>query len=402
MRVVYERCCGLDVHKKSVVACVMTPEGQKTRTFGTTTRQLVALSNWLGEMEVTHVAMESTGVYWKPVVNLMEDRFVVWVVNAHHIKAVPGRKTDVKDAEWIADLLRHGLLRPSFIPERAQRELRELVRYRKSLVQERSREANRVQKVLEGANIKLGSVASDVLGASGRMMLTALAEGEDDPAVLADMAKGRLREKLDALEEALEGVMGPHQRFMLATQLRRLSTLDGDVERLDAEVARRVGRHKDVLEAVDTIPGVGRRTAETIVAEIGTDIDRFETPGHLASWAGVSPGNNRSANRSKRSPVKRGNNSLQSALVEAARAAARTKTYLGAQYHRLARRIGANRAAMAVAHSIAVILHHIIKNKQPFVDLGHDYFEKRDRNAITRRAVRQLQRLGHDVTLKAA
>ena len=402
MRVVYERCCGLDVHKRSVVACVMTPEGQKTRTFGTTTRQLVALSDWLGEMGVTHVAMESTGVYWKPIVNLMEDRFTVWVVNAHHIKAVPGRKTDVKDAEWIADLLRHGLLRPSFIPERAQRELRELVRYRRSLVQERSREANRVQKVLEGANIKLGSVASDVLGASGRMMLSALAEGEDDPAVLADMAKGRLREKLDALEEALEGVVGPHQRFMLATQLRRLSTLDADIERLDDEVARRVGPHKDVLEMVDTIPGVGRRTAETIVAEIGTDMDRFETPGHLASWAGVSPGNNRSANRSKRSPVKRGNNSLQSALVEAARAAARTKTYLGAQYHRLARRIGANRAAMAVAHSIAVILHHVIKNKQPFVDLGHEYFERRDRTAITRRAVRQLQRLGHDVTLKAA
>ena len=402
MRVVYERCCGLDVHKKSVVACVMAPEGQKTRTFGTTTRQLVALSDWLGEMEVTHVAMESTGVYWKPIVNLMEGLFTVWVVNAHHIKAVPGRKTDVKDAEWIADLLRHGLLRPSFIPERSQRELRELVRYRRSLVQERSREANRVQKVLEGANIKLGSVASDVLGASGKMMLSALAEGEDDPAVLADMAKGRLREKLDALEEALEGVVGPHQRFMLATQLRRLSALDADIERLDDEVARRVGPHRDVLEAVDTIPGVGRRTAETIVAEIGTDMDRFETPGHLASWAGVSPGNNRSANRSKRSPVKRGNNSLQSALVEAARAAARTKTYLGAQYHRLARRIGANRAAMAVAHSIAVILHHINKNKQPFVDLGHEYFERRDRTAITRRAVRQLQRLGHDVTLKAA
>ena len=402
MRVVHERCCGLDVHKRSVVACVMTPEDQKTRTFGTTTRQLMALADWLGEMEVTHVAMESTGVFWKPVVNLMEDRFTVWVVNAHHIKAVPGRKTDVKDAEWIADLLRHGLLRPSFIPERSQRELRELVRYRRSLVQERSREANRVQKVLEGANIKLGSVASDVLGASGRMMLAALAEGEDDPAVLAGMAKGRLREKLDALEEALEGVMGSHQRFMLGTQLRRLSALDADIERLDGEVARRVGPHKDVLEAVDTIPGVGRRTAETIVAEIGTDIDRFETPGHLASWAGVSPGNNRSANRSKRSPVKRGNNSLQSALVEAARAAARTKTYLGAQYHRLARRIGANRAVMAVAHSIAVILHHIIKNKQPFADLGHDYFERRDRNAMTRRAVRQLQRLGHDVTLKAA
>ena len=402
MQVVYERCCGLDVHKKSVVACVMTPEGHKTRTFGTTTRQLVALSAWLGEREVTHVAMESTGVYWKPIVNLLEDRFTVWVVNAAHIKTVPGRKTDVKDAEWIADLLRHGLLRPSFIPERAQRELRELVRYRRSLVQERSREANRVQKVLEGANIKLGSVASDVLGASGRNMLSAIAEGEDDPKVLAEMAKGRLREKLDALEEALEGVVGSHQRLMLSAQLRHLSYLDGEIQRLDEEVGRRVGPHKDVLDAIDSIPGVGRRTAETIVAEIGADVDNFPTSGQLASWAGVSPGNNQSGGKSKRSPVKKGNTSLQSALVEAARAAARTRTYLGAQYHRLARRIGANRAAMAVAHSIAVILHSIIRTKKPYVDLGHDYFDKRDKEAITRRAVRQLERLGHQVTLKAA
>ena len=223
-----------------------------------------------------------------------------------------GRKTDVKDAEWIAALLKHGLLKPSFIPERSQRELRELVRYRQSLIQERSREANRIQKVLEGANIKLGSVASDVLGASGRMMLTALAEGEEDPCVLADMAKGRLRDKLKVLEEALEGVMGSHQRLILGTQLRHLSYLDAEVERLDAEVERRVGPHDDVLEAVDTIPGVGRRTAETIVAEVGTDMDRFTTPGHLASWAGVSPGNNRSADKSKRSPVKKGNASLQS------------------------------------------------------------------------------------------
>ncbi len=402
MEVVHERCCGLDVHKKSVVACVITGESHQTRTFGTTTRQLVKLSEWLRQQGVTHVAMESTGIYWKPVVNLLEEEFTVWVVNAHHIKTVPGRKTDVKDAEWIADLLRHGLLKPSFIPEREQRELRELVRYRRSLVQERSREANRIQKVLEGANIKLGSVATDVLGVSGRMMLTALADGEEDPKVLADMAKGRLREKLDALEEALEGVVGSHQRFMLATQLRRLSTLDADVERLDAEVSRRVHQHRDVIQVVDTIPGVGRRTAETIVAEMGTDMDRFATPGHLASWAGVSPGNKRSADRSKRSPVKKGNNSLQSALVEAARAASRTKTYLGAQYHRLARRIGANKAAMAVAHSIAVILHSIIKNKEPFVDLGHNYFEERDKTAIARRAVRQLERLGHRVTLQAA
>ena len=402
MRVVHDRCCGLDVHKKSVVACVMTPESQETRTFGTTTRKLLELSDWLRERRVTHVAMESTGVYWKPIVNLMEDEFTVWVVNAHHIKTVPGRKTDVKDAEWIADLLRHGLLRPSFIPDRPQRELRELVRYRRSLVQERSREANRIQKVLEGANIKLGSVASDVLGASGRMMLTAIAEGEEDPEVLADMAKGRLREKLEELREALQGVVGSHQRFMLRTQLRRLSSLDKEVELLDAEVAQRVRPHEDVLQAVDTIPGVGRRTAETIVAEMGTDMDRFATPGHLASWAGVSPGNNRSADRSKRSPTKKGNNSLKSALVESARAAAWTKTYLGAQYHRLARRIGANRAAMAVAHSIVVILHSIIRTKKPFVDLGHNYFEERDKTAVTRRAVRQLERLGHKVTLIAA
>ena len=401
MEVVHDRCCGLDVHKKSVVACVMRGEGQQMRTFGTTTRQLMKLSDWLGEQAVTHVAMESTGVYWKPIVNLLEDKFTVWVVNAHHIKTVPGRKTDVKDAEWIAALLKHGLLKPSFIPERSQRELRELVRYRRSLIQERSREANRIQKVLEGANIKLGSVASDVLGASGRMMLTALAEGEEDPCVLADMAKGRLREKLDGLEESLEGVMGSHQRLILGTQLRHLSYLDAEVERLDAEVERRVGPHDDVLEAVDTIPGVGRRTAETIVAEVGTDMDRFTTPGHLASWAGVSPGNNRSADKSKRSPVKKGNASLQSALVEAARAASRTQTYLGAQYRRLARRIGANRAAMAVAHSIAVIIHSIIRTKKPFVDLGYDYFEKRDRDAITRKAIRQLERLGHKVTLQA-
>ena len=402
MQVVHERCGGLDVHKKSVVACVITPEAHQTRTFGTTTRQLVALREWLGEHKVTHVAMESTGVYWKPIVNLLEGSYTVWVVNAGHIKAVPGRKTDVKDAEWIADLLRHGLLSPSFIPERAQRELRELVRYRRSLIQERSREANRIQKVLEGANIKLSSVASNVLGASGRMMLSALVDGEEDSAVLADMAKGRLREKLGELEEALEGVMGPHQRLMLGTQLRHLSYLDKEIERLDDEVARRVGPHKDVLDAVDTIPGVGRRTAETIVAEVGSDIDRFATPSHLSSWAGVSPGNNQSGGKNRRSPVKRGNTSLQSALVEAARAAARTKTYLGAQYRRLAHRVGANRAAMAVAHSIAVILHSVIKNREPFMDLGHDYFEKRDRDAITRRAVRQLERLGHNVTLKAA
>ena len=337
MRVVRERCCGLDVHKKSVAACVVTPESQETRTFGTTTRRILELCDWLRERGVTHVAMESTGVYWKPIYNLMEDEFSVMVVNARHIKTVPGRKTDVKDAEWIADLLKHGLLRGSLIPDRDQRELRELTRYRRSLIQERSREANRIQKLLEGANIKLGSVAANVLGASGRMMLGAIAEGEDDPKALADMAKGRLREKLGELEEALRGLVGDHQRFMLTGQLRHLEYLDAEIERLDEEVAQRLDPFEETLEAVDTIPGVGRRTAEVILAEMGTDMERFPTSGHLASWAGVCPGNNRSADKSKRSPTKKGNVSLQSALVEAARAAARTKTYLGAQYHRLAR-----------------------------------------------------------------
>ena len=402
MRVVYTRCAGLDVHKKSVVACVLTPAGQQTRTFGTTTRHLLQLADWLREHHVTNVAMESTGGSWKPRYNLLEAAFTVWVVNAYHVKQVPGRKTDVKDAAWIADLLRHGLLRPSFIPDRPQREVRELVRYRTSLVPERSREVNRLQQVLEGANIKLASVATDVLGVSGRAMLQALAAGETDPQVLAALAKGRLRAKRAALVAALDGVVGAHQRFLLGMQLRRLQALETELGHLDAEVARRVRPHQAVLTAVATIPGVGRRTGETIVAELGTDMNQFPTPGHLASWAGVCPGNHRSAERRKRSPTKRGNRALPAALVEAARAAARTRTYLGAQYHRLARRIGANRAAVAVAHSSAVILHHSISTRQPYVDLGHHYFEQRDQTALTRRAVRQLERLGHTVTLQAA
>ena len=400
MESIIERCCGLDAHKKSVVACAITPEVQEVRTFRTMTRDLLALADWLKDHRVTHVAMESTGVYWKPVYNLLEDEFSVWVVNAHHMKAVPGRKTDVKDAEWIADLLRHGLLRSSFIPDRPQRELRELTRYRRSLVQERTREANRIQKVLEGANVKLGSVATDVLGVSGRAMLKALSEGEEDSKALAELARGRLRGKREELEEALRGLMGPHQRFMLAIQLDRLNCLDGQIETLDLEVGRRVDPFEETVAAVDTIPGIGRRTAEVIVAEMGTDMSRFPSAGHLASWAGVCPGNNRSAEKHKRAPTTKGNNWLKPALVEAAKAAGRTKTYLGGQYQRLARRIGANRAAMAVAHSIAVILYQVIKTGKPFADLGQQYFEERDRAAIARRSVRQLERLGYKITLE--
>ena len=398
----HQRCCGLDVHKKSVVACVITTEGREIRTFRTMTGDLLALADWLKEHRVTHVAMESTGVYWKPVYNILEDEFAVMVVNAAHIKTVPGRKTDVKDAEWIAELLQHGLLQASFIPDRAQRELRELTRYRRSLVQERSRAANRIQKLLEGANIKLASVATDVLGVSGRAMLAALAAGEEDPQVLAGLAKGRLREKTGELEQALRGLMRHHQRFMLTGQLRHLGFLDTEIEGLDQEVARRVHPFEETVAAVDTIPGVGRRTAEVIVAEIGTNMERFPTPGHLASWAGVCPGNKQSGEKRKPSPTRKGNNWLKPALVEAAKSARQTKTYLGAQYHRLARRIGANRAAMAVAHSIIVILHHVIKTGQGFVDLGQQYFEERDRAAITRQAVRRLERLGHKVTLEVA
>ena len=402
MDIILERCCGLDVHKKSVVACVITPEGRETRTFGAMTRDLLALADWLKEQVVSEVAMESTGVYWKPVYNLLEDGFAAIVVNAAHIKAVPGRKTDVKDAEWIAELLQHGLLRASFIPDRAQRELRELTRYRRSLVQERSREANRIQKLLEGANVKLSSVATDVLGVSGRAMLAALAAGEEDPEALADLARGQLRKKREELQEALRGLVQFHQRFMLASQLRHLEYLEAEVERLDEEVARRVAPFEDMVAAVDTIPGVGRRTAEVIAAEIGVNPAPFLTPGHLASWAGVCPSNKQSGEKRQRGPTRKGNGWLKPALVEAARSAGRTKTYLGAQNRRLSRRIGANRAAMAVAHSIAIIIHHIIKIKKghTFVDLGHNYFQERDREAITRRAVRRLETLGHKVTLE--
>ena len=400
MESIIERCCGLDVHKKLAVACAITPEGQEVRTFSTMTHDLLAMSDWLAGHRITHVAMESTGVYWKPVYNLLEEEFTVMVVNARHMRAVPGRKTGVKDAEWIADLLRHGLLQASFIPDRPQRELRELTRYRRSLIQERSREANRIQKLLEGANVKLSSVATDVLGVSGRAMLAALAAGEQDPERLAELAKGRLREKRGELEQALRGLVGHHQRYLLTRQLAHLEFLSREIDELDQEVARRVDPFEETVQAVDTIPGIGRRTAETIVAEMGTDMAQFPSAGHLSSWAGVCPGNNRSADQRKRSPTRKGNNWLKTALVEAAKSAGRTKTYLGAQYQRLSRRVGASRAAVAVAHTIAVILYKVIKTGEPFSDLGHSYFEERDRAAITRQAVRRLERLGHKVTLQ--
>jgi transposase len=408
MDVVYERCCGLDVHKRTVVACVVISQGQgrpqkETRSFGTMTADLLALAGWLEQHEVTHVAMESTGVFWKPVWNLLEDRFTLLLVNAQHIKAVPGRKTDVRDCEWIADLLRHGLLRASFVPDRPQRELRELTRYRTSLVRERSTAVNRLQKTLEGANIKLASVATDIMGASGRQMLAAIIAGATDATALAQLAQKRLREKLPALEQALTGRVGAHQRFLLAQQLAHIDFLDETIARLSAEIAQRLQPDEAAVERLDTIPGVGRWTAEILLAELGTDMARFPSARHLASWAGMCPGNNESAGKRKSGRTRKGNPWLRTALVEAAQAAGRTKhSYLGAQYRRLAARRGAKRAAVAVGHSILAIVYHLLARGTGYEDLGVHYFDERHRRAIERRLVRRLEALGYTVALEPA
>ena len=408
MDVVYERCCGLDIHKKSVVACLLTPgtAGQavkELRTFGTVTDELLALADWLAAAGCTHVAMESTGVYWKPVWNLLEAHFALLLVNARHVKAVPGRKTDVKDAEWLADLLRHGLLRGSFVPDRPRRELRELTRYRSSLVQERSAEVNRLQKTLEGANIKLGDVATDIVGVSGRQMLRALIEGATDAVAVAALAQGKLRTKRPALAAALRGHIGSHQRFLLAQQLAHIEQLEATIAAVTAEIEARLHSFADELDLLQTIPGIGLRTAQVLVAEIGADMRRFPTAGHLASWAGMCPGNDESAGKRRSGRTRKGNRWLRAALIEAAHAAARSKgTYLAAQYRRLAARRGAKRAAVAVGHSILVSVYHLLRDGEPYHELGGNYFDERDRLAVERRLVRRLEALGHKVTLESA
>jgi len=404
MEVLYPRCCGLDVHQKTVVACVIAPGFKETRTFKTMTSDLLELADWIVAKGVTHVAMESTGVYWRPVYNVLETLgLTLLVMNAQHIKAVPGRKTDVKDAEWIADLLRHGLVKGSFIPERPQRELRESVRYRRSLIRQRAQIVNRIQKVLEGANIKLSSVASNIMGVSGRAMLEAIIEGVEDPQVLAALAKGRLKEKRPDLEQALRGLVGPHQRTMLQSQLRIICSLDEEITRMDEEIAERMLSFGDALDRVDGIPGMGRRTAEDVLAEIGVDVNRFPTAAHLASWAKLCPGNNESAGKRKTVTTGHGNPWLRDTLVEAAWAAARTRdTYLAAQYHRLAARRGAKRAIMAVAHSILIIIYSLLRKGEEYRELGVNYFDERNRLAAVRRAVRRIEGLGYQVELQPA
>jgi len=405
MRVVHEHCCGLDIHKKTISACAIVPgpdgEPRKAvRNFGTMTDELEALANWLASQGVTHVAMESTGVYWQPIYNVLEDRFSLLLANARHIKAVPGRKTDVRDCEWIADLLRHGLLKASFVPERAQREVRELTRYRTSLVDERSAEVNRLQKTLEGANIKLSSVASDVLGKSGREMLEQLVAGSADTVELADLAKGRLRSKIPQLERALAGRFGPHQRFLVAQQLAHIDALDEILARLDAEVAERERPFDEAIELLDTIPGFGRRNAENLLAEIGPDMSRFPSAHHLASWARMCPGTDESAGKRKPASTGNGNPWLRRLLVESAHATARTNTYLGAQFRRLAARRGKKKAAVAVGHSQLVIAYHMLRMPAPYADLGPNYFDERTADELQRRLVARLEKLGYEVALK--
>ncbi len=406
MDVVYPRCCGLDLHKRTIVACLLTPGPRgkplkAVRTFGTMTDDLLALADWLLAAGCTHVAMESTGVLWKAVFNLLEGSFALVLVNAQHVKAVPGRKTDVKDCEWLAELLRHGLLQPSFVPERPQRELRELTRYRTTLVQERSAEINRLQKTLEGANIKLGAVASNIAGRSAREMIEGLLAERPDPARLADLARGRLREKQPTLERALTGRVGPHQRFLLAQQLAHIDYLDVAIERVSAEIAERLRPFAATLTRLETIPGVGRRIAEIVASELGLGVARFPTAGHLAARAGLAPGNCESAGKRLGGRTRQGSPALRTALVEAAQAAARTKaTYLAAQYRRLASRRGQKRAVVAVAHTILVIIYHLLRDGTNYRDLGATYFDERDRQAVEHRLVRRLQALGNTVTLQ--
>jgi len=399
MELIYARCAGLDVHKKSVVAHVKTPEGAAAQTFGTTTGAILELADWLAQKQVTHVAMESTGPYWKPIWNLLEAGFDVTLVNPQHIKAVPGRKTDMKDAEWICDLHRHGLLARSYVPERPQRELRELVRYRKSLIEERAREVNRVQKTLEGANVKLGSVASNVMGVSGRAILEQLANGVEDPEQLVQLAKGRLRNKTADLTEALRGLMQPHQRFMLREQLLHVSDLEARIEEVEQEIQTRLDPFEDAAARLMTIPGVGRRIAEVIVVEVGPDASHFASDRHLASWAGLCPGNRESAGKRLGSRSRQGNSHLKQAMVEAAWSASHTSTYLAAQYRRLATRLKGKKALVAVAHSLITIVYHVLHDGETYIDLGQDYFEHQDRERLERQAVRRLQALGYDVAL---
>lgn len=406
MEVLYGCCCGLDVHKKSITACVLWAEAkgkkrQQKRVFTTFTQDLLALADWLRECGVTHVALESTGVYWKPVWNVLEGQFEVLLVNAQHIKAVPGRKTDQKDSEWIADLLQHGLLRGSFVPPRETRELRDLTRYRVSLAEECNRIANRIQKVLEDANIKLASVATDALGASGRAMLEAIIAGEQDSGKLAELSKGLLRNKRPELQLALEGRVTEHHRFMLQQLMDDLRHAEAKMTAVEAEIDRRMRPFQTAVTRLKTIPGVDRVTAWGLLAEIGFDMHQFPSAAHLASWAGLCPGSFESAGKRLSGKTRKGSHSLRRCLCQAAWAVSRQKNnYLAALYRRLAARRGGKRAVIAVAHALLVMAFHMLQRCVDYIELGGDFFDRINQRRVTHALVRRLERLGNRVILQ--
>lgn len=406
MEPIIERCAAIDIGQAVVAVCLLVGKAhEKTRkvlrTFRTLTCELLEMRDWLLAEGCTHVGMESTGVYWKPVYAILEDSFELIVGNAQHIKNVPGRKTDIKDAEWLANLVRHGLIAKSFVPPKPIRELRDLLRYRRKLVESRSAERNRLLKLLETANIKLSSVASDVFGVSGMLMLQALVEGNSTPQEMAGLAKGRLREKTEDLTLALEGRVQEHHRFLLRLQMRRLERVEADIAELDGRIDQQLIPYQAPHALLSQIPGVDRTLAAVLIAELGIDMSVFHSSRHLAAWAGVCPGNNESAGKRKGSRVRKGNVHLQTALVEAAAAAARKKgSYLKDKFFRLKARRGYKRAAMAIAHKILVAAYHMLSTGAPYKDLGEAYLDRLDKQQVAGNLVRRLRRLGYNVEIK--
>lgn len=406
METIYRCCAGLDVHKQSVEVTVRRLEEsgrvyQETRHFGTFTRDLLEMSDWMSGGGVTHVAMESTGVYWKPIYNILEGSFEVLLVNARHVKQVPGRKTDIKDCQWLAQLLQHGLLRGSFIPSRPIRQLRDLTRHRAQLVAEKTRVVNRIHKILEDANIKLGSVATDILGVSGRAMIQDLIAGQSDPTQLAGRARQRLQQKIPELTLALEGRVTEHHRFLLQLLWDQLIHLESLIERVENKIGEQMAPFREAVARVDEIPGIDRTVAESVIAEIGNDMGQYPTHKHLASWAGLCPGNNESAGKHKSGKTTKGSRWLRQSLVQAAWAASHAKkSYFYVQYSRLVRRRGRKRALVAVAHSLLVTIYHVLKHNKPYSDLGPDYYDKLNYKSLTRHLVKRLESLGHKVVLE--